>query len=165
MKKLLKASKSKLVHIIGNSSYDNGHEGIFCGHTNGTGYSIVGNSVATNGNIGIWVTDTISAVMISDNYVQANGNYGIFAESMQYVVVSNNVVKDHLSGIGYGIVMSDLVAAIIDGGAITGNLCVNNVLDYYNPYKSIVEQGNYGTQDRVCWRSVASHDARGGTAS
>ena len=142
------ASKSRLIHIVGNSSYDNGYEGIFCGHSNGGGYSIVANSVTTNGRNGIWVSDTLQSVMIADNYVSANTDYGIYADSLQYVVVSNNVVKDHLSGIGYGIVMSD-TSGSIDGGCITGNLAINNVLDYYNPYKSVVEQGNYGTQDRV----------------
>jgi hypothetical protein len=142
------ASKSRLIHIIGNSAFDNGFEGIFCGHTTGFGYSVVGNAVSTNGRIGIWVSDTANSVMVCDNYVSANTDYGIYVDSVQYVVVSNNVVKDHLSGIGYGIMMSDITGTV-DGGVIVGNLCINNILNYYNPYKSIVQQGNFNSQDRV----------------
>lgn len=142
------ASKSRDISIVGCSSFDNGVTGIFAGHTNGDGYSIIGNSVATNGGMGIWVTDTARSVVISGNYVQANGSRGIFVESTQYVTVSDNIVKDHLSGFGNGIMMSDLYGTV-DGGTIVGNMLVNNILNLYNPYNAIIQQSNSGGSDNT----------------
>jgi hypothetical protein len=142
------ASKSKEIGIIGNSSFDNGVTGIFAGHTNGTGYSIIGNSVSTNGGVGIWVTDTATSTVVSNNFVQANGSRGIFVEATQYVTISDNIVKDHLSGFGNGIMMSDLYGTV-DGGTIVGNFLVNNVLNLYNPYNAIIQHSNYGGFDNT----------------
>jgi hypothetical protein len=148
------ASKSQNISIIGCSAYDNGAEGIFAGHGNGNGYSIIGNSVSTNLGIGIWVSDAARRVAISGNYVFANGERGIFVEDTQYVAVTGNVVMDHLSGLGDGIMMSDLIPDIVDGGVISGNYTFNNVRNLYNPYNEIVQQGNAGALDNIRTRVV-----------
>jgi len=148
------ASKSQNISIVGCSVFDNGAEGIFAGHGNGNGYSIIGNSVSTNLGIGIWVSDAARRVAISGNYVFANGERGIFVEDTQYVAVTGNVVMDHLSGFGDGIMMSDLIPDIVDGGVISGNYTSNNVRNLYNPYNEIVQIGNAGALDNIRTRVV-----------
>jgi hypothetical protein len=61
---------------------------------------------------------------------------------------------DHLSGFGDGIMMSDLIPEIVDGGVISGNYTSNNVRNLYNPYNEIVQIGNAGALDNIRTRVV-----------
>lgn len=113
------AAKDINVQISGCTAHNNGLTGIFVGHTTGKNYTITGNTVTANGGNGIWVSDTLSNIVVSSNVAEANTLDGIYLDAVSEASVTGNTAR---SNGAYGIHTETTSSNII----ISGNICNNN---------------------------------------